>query len=406
MADIDHQLTDEMHHSNQENANKKVIRSKYGAQATTSQTDKCKKCDRRVYDMEKIAAGPVIYHKSCFRCTHCNRILSIGSYTVGDNKLYCQPHYISLFKEKGKYEFGVEKTNESHEPSYERRRLSRDAKLDSVDSAAAVMTRRHEETDQVLDRKPLPVRQPTEDRGTSEGEDKRRFSAIASRRAMFESPSSPASTKSSSTPRKSQYNDITIPQESVKMRMAKYTALQAEKAAAAGAKTSSAAMALPKKQESVNEGVELVATRQHDEDGQEVKEKYMNGEGDSNYSKHATQRELHEQNRDEGEEKVQQDNYHAVRYADNNSDENTDINHDKEQQQQHETYVDYHDDSGTSNPDTQRAELSDNENREVVECDDHHQERYDSEKEEGHSSPAEERHYHEEEEYEEQERSE
>lgn len=35
----------------------------------------CYECDRRVYEMEKVVTDQHIYHKTCFRCTHCNRVL-------------------------------------------------------------------------------------------------------------------------------------------------------------------------------------------------------------------------------------------------------------------------------------------------------------------------------------------
>ena len=35
----------------------------------------CRECNKRVYQMEKIVADQYVYHKTCFRCTHCNRVL-------------------------------------------------------------------------------------------------------------------------------------------------------------------------------------------------------------------------------------------------------------------------------------------------------------------------------------------
>lgn len=67
----------------------------------------CHECHKRVYEMEKIVADKVVYHKTCFRCAHCNRVLSLGNYaTGGAGKLYCKPHFISLFKVKGNYDEG------------------------------------------------------------------------------------------------------------------------------------------------------------------------------------------------------------------------------------------------------------------------------------------------------------
>jgi hypothetical protein len=47
--------------------------------------------------------GEKAYHQNCFRCGHCNRPLTLGSYAAVDSKVYCKPHYTQLFKEKGKY---------------------------------------------------------------------------------------------------------------------------------------------------------------------------------------------------------------------------------------------------------------------------------------------------------------
>src|SRR5664279_3205304 len=35
----------------------------------------CHQCGKRVYPMEKITADEIVYHKTCFRCAHCNRVL-------------------------------------------------------------------------------------------------------------------------------------------------------------------------------------------------------------------------------------------------------------------------------------------------------------------------------------------
>jgi len=43
---------------------------------SSSQDDgTCFQCGKRVYEMEKITADDIVYHKSCFRCSLCNRVL-------------------------------------------------------------------------------------------------------------------------------------------------------------------------------------------------------------------------------------------------------------------------------------------------------------------------------------------
>jgi len=63
----------------------------------------CIKCDKTVYDLEKISALGKIFHKTCFRCKHCDNVLSIKGFAAIDGEPYCKPHYLELFKSKGNY---------------------------------------------------------------------------------------------------------------------------------------------------------------------------------------------------------------------------------------------------------------------------------------------------------------
>ncbi|KAL3599043.1 hypothetical protein D5086_006961 [Populus alba] len=49
------------------------------------------------------AADGVPYHKKCFKCSHCNGLLVMSSYSSIDGVLYCRPHYDQLFKETGNF---------------------------------------------------------------------------------------------------------------------------------------------------------------------------------------------------------------------------------------------------------------------------------------------------------------
>jgi len=62
---------------------------------------KCKACDKTVHFIEMLTADGVSYHKTCFKCSHCNGTLVISSYSSMDGVLYCKPHYEQLFKETG-----------------------------------------------------------------------------------------------------------------------------------------------------------------------------------------------------------------------------------------------------------------------------------------------------------------
>ncbi|GMI76318.1 pollen-specific LIM protein 2c [Hibiscus trionum] len=65
--------------------------------------EKCKACDKTVHIIDLLSADGVSYHKTCFKCTHCNGVLVIGNYCSMNGVLYCKPHFEQLFKETGTY---------------------------------------------------------------------------------------------------------------------------------------------------------------------------------------------------------------------------------------------------------------------------------------------------------------
>ncbi|XP_030454098.1 LIM domain-containing protein WLIM2b-like [Syzygium oleosum] len=65
--------------------------------------EKCKACDKTVHLIELVSADGVPYHKTCFKCSHCNGKLVISSFSSMDGVLYCKPHFEQLFKETGSY---------------------------------------------------------------------------------------------------------------------------------------------------------------------------------------------------------------------------------------------------------------------------------------------------------------
>lgn len=75
---------------------------------------KCKACDKTVYLVDQLTADGIIYHKSCFRCHHCNGTLKLSNYSSFEGTLYCKPHFDQLFKRTGSldksFETGVPKT--------------------------------------------------------------------------------------------------------------------------------------------------------------------------------------------------------------------------------------------------------------------------------------------------------
>ncbi|KAL6174662.1 hypothetical protein ACLB2K_051308 [Fragaria x ananassa] len=60
---------------------------------------KCKACEKTVHFIEQVSADGVPYHRTCFKCSHCNGQLSISSYSTREGALYCKPHFEQLFKE-------------------------------------------------------------------------------------------------------------------------------------------------------------------------------------------------------------------------------------------------------------------------------------------------------------------
>uniref|UniRef100_A0A8C0GY99 LIM domain and actin binding 1 n=1 Tax=Chelonoidis abingdonii TaxID=106734 RepID=A0A8C0GY99_CHEAB len=66
----------------------------------------CVVCQKTVYPMERLFANQQVFHISCFRCSHCNSKLSLGTYASLRGNIYCKPHFNQLFKAKGNYDEG------------------------------------------------------------------------------------------------------------------------------------------------------------------------------------------------------------------------------------------------------------------------------------------------------------
>ncbi|KAK9177072.1 hypothetical protein WN944_029091 [Citrus x changshan-huyou] len=64
---------------------------------------KCKVCEKTVYPVEQLSADGVVYHKSCFKCSHCKGTLKLSNYSSMEGVLYCKPHFEQLFKESGNF---------------------------------------------------------------------------------------------------------------------------------------------------------------------------------------------------------------------------------------------------------------------------------------------------------------
>lgn len=66
----------------------------------------CVTCQKTVYPMERLVANQQVFHNVCFRCSHCNMKLSLGSFASLHGNVYCKPHFSQLFKAKGNYDEG------------------------------------------------------------------------------------------------------------------------------------------------------------------------------------------------------------------------------------------------------------------------------------------------------------
>ncbi|KAM3186711.1 hypothetical protein ACTXT7_003789 [Hymenolepis weldensis] len=58
--------------------------------------EKCVRCEKTVYAVERVEAGGQIWHKGCFRCGICDLVLNLNSYKQADQQLYCGKHYQEL----------------------------------------------------------------------------------------------------------------------------------------------------------------------------------------------------------------------------------------------------------------------------------------------------------------------
>jgi len=60
----------------------------------------CKICGKEPYVVERITAEKRWWHKNCFRCQDCNKILNLDTYKSHEGVIYCIPHHRDLFKPK------------------------------------------------------------------------------------------------------------------------------------------------------------------------------------------------------------------------------------------------------------------------------------------------------------------
>ena len=69
-----------------ESEKKTPVTARFGAPPT----ERCPVCEKAVYPVEKVAVDGKTFHKSCFKCAECQRVLTLGTYAAGGNQYYCK----------------------------------------------------------------------------------------------------------------------------------------------------------------------------------------------------------------------------------------------------------------------------------------------------------------------------
>eukprot|EP00038_Savillea_parva_P009376 m.183137 g.183137 ORF g.183137 m.183137 type:complete len:457 (-) comp15731_c0_seq1:249-1619(-) len=95
-----------------------AFRSRAATGFTPARGDKCNVCNETVYFSEKTSADNIVFHKKCFRCAQCNKILSVGTYAALEGQMFCKPCFKKNFKLSGNYATGFGK--EQHKMKWSR----------------------------------------------------------------------------------------------------------------------------------------------------------------------------------------------------------------------------------------------------------------------------------------------
>jgi len=65
----------------------------------------CPRCSKQVYFAEELKAKGEVYHKLCFKCCGCNKLLEPGNFSETDGDIFCKTCYGKNFGPRG-YGFG------------------------------------------------------------------------------------------------------------------------------------------------------------------------------------------------------------------------------------------------------------------------------------------------------------
>jgi len=72
-----------------------VRKENKGPVVIKTSSQKCQICEETVYPLDKIECEKLVFHKGCFRCCQCKKVLNLGNFKKSDTSIYCQIHYNS-----------------------------------------------------------------------------------------------------------------------------------------------------------------------------------------------------------------------------------------------------------------------------------------------------------------------
>lgn len=98
-------------------------------------TTLCESCDKKVYPLEKVEIEGRPFHRSCFRCTQCQCVLRMDTFTWNKNRLYCLPHFKRLFISKGNYDEGF--GDDQHKKKWENGHMQQALQVSAVTADTA-----------------------------------------------------------------------------------------------------------------------------------------------------------------------------------------------------------------------------------------------------------------------------
>jgi len=72
-----------------------------GFAASAGGVEKCAQCQKTVYPAERVGAAGAVYHNTCFRCAHCNKILDPTDFCNLNKRNFCKSDFNMLVSKQG-----------------------------------------------------------------------------------------------------------------------------------------------------------------------------------------------------------------------------------------------------------------------------------------------------------------